>query len=155
MSWAADIWPSTRGGFFGRDLGHDRNYSDAIAFAIDKEARAFVETAYNKAKNILKPISISCTRCPQVDGSGDNGRRGVQGNHGGEDFKEESALERTFLMVKPDGVERGLIRSGYKPYREQGLLMVAIKMLRISQELAEEQYAEHAGKPFFMRCCPS
>ena len=40
--------------FLGRDLGHDRNYSDAIAFAIDKEARAFVETAYNKAKNILE-----------------------------------------------------------------------------------------------------
>ncbi|NLW43726.1 MAG: ATP-dependent metallopeptidase FtsH/Yme1/Tma family protein [Syntrophomonadaceae bacterium] len=40
--------------FLGRDLGHDRNYSEAIAFAIDKEARAFVETAYNRAKEILE-----------------------------------------------------------------------------------------------------
>ncbi|MGE5544570.1 MAG: ATP-dependent zinc metalloprotease FtsH [Bacillota bacterium] len=40
--------------FLGRDLGHDRNYSDAIAFAIDKEARAFVEKSYEKAKSILE-----------------------------------------------------------------------------------------------------
>ena len=40
--------------FLGRDLGHDRNYSDAIAFAIDKEAHTFVEKSYEKAKNILE-----------------------------------------------------------------------------------------------------
>jgi cell division protease FtsH len=40
--------------FLGRDLGHDRNYSDAIAFAIDKEAHAFVEKSYDKAKSLLE-----------------------------------------------------------------------------------------------------
>ena len=58
-------------------------------------------------------------------------------------------MERTFLMVKPDGVERGLIGQVINRIENRGFHMVAIKMLRISQELAEEQYAEHAGKPFF------
>ncbi|NLV16807.1 MAG: ATP-dependent metallopeptidase FtsH/Yme1/Tma family protein [Syntrophomonadaceae bacterium] len=40
--------------FLGRDLGHDRNYSDAIAYAIDQEAHEFVERSYERAKNILE-----------------------------------------------------------------------------------------------------
>ena len=40
--------------FLGRDLGHDRNYSDAIAFAIDQEAHTFVERCYDRAKDILE-----------------------------------------------------------------------------------------------------
>lgn len=40
--------------FLGRDLGHERNYSDNIAFAIDKEAHSFVERSYDQAKNILE-----------------------------------------------------------------------------------------------------
>ncbi len=40
--------------FLGRDLGHDRNYSDAIAFAIDQEAHSFVDRSYAEAKNILE-----------------------------------------------------------------------------------------------------
>jgi len=58
-------------------------------------------------------------------------------------------LERTFLMVKPDGVERGLIGQVISRLENKGFRMVAMKMLRISEELAREQYAEHAGKPFF------
>ena len=42
--------------FLGRDLGHDRNYSDAIAFAIDQEAHSFVERSYEEAKNILESL---------------------------------------------------------------------------------------------------
>ncbi len=58
-------------------------------------------------------------------------------------------MERTFLMVKPDGVERGLIGEVISRIEKKGFRMVAIKMLRISEELAGEHYAEHAGKPFF------
>ncbi|NLW43727.1 MAG: nucleoside-diphosphate kinase [Syntrophomonadaceae bacterium] len=58
-------------------------------------------------------------------------------------------MERTFLMVKPDGVERGLIGQVISRLENKGFRMVAMKMLRISEELAREQYAEHAGKPFF------
>jgi len=52
-------------------------------------------------------------------------------------------------MVKPDGVERGLIGQVISRLENKGFRMVAMKMLRISEELAREQYAEHAGKPFF------
>ena len=58
-------------------------------------------------------------------------------------------MERTFLMVKPDGVERGLIGQVISRLENKGFRMVAMKMLRISEELAREQYAEHARKPFF------
>ena len=58
-------------------------------------------------------------------------------------------MERTFLMVKPDGVERGLTGEVISRIEKKGFRMVAIKMLRISEELAREHYAEHAGKPFF------
>jgi len=52
-------------------------------------------------------------------------------------------------MVKPDGVERGLTGEVISRIEKKGFRMVAIKMLRISEELAREHYAEHAGKPFF------
>ena len=40
--------------FLGRDISRDRNYSDAIAYAIDKEASAYIESSYQKAEDILK-----------------------------------------------------------------------------------------------------
>lgn len=58
-------------------------------------------------------------------------------------------MERTFLMVKPDGVERGLIGQVISRIENRGFHMVAIKMLRINEELAREHYAEHVDKPFF------
>ncbi len=77
--------------FLGRDLGHDRNYSDAIAFAIDKEARAFVETAYNKAKNILETnidkLHQVARRLMEVEIMDGEEFRAIME---GEDFKEES-----------------------------------------------------------------
>lgn len=58
-------------------------------------------------------------------------------------------MERTFLMVKPDGVERGLIGQVISRIENRGFRMVAIKMLRIDEELAKKHYAEHVDKPFF------
>lgn len=58
-------------------------------------------------------------------------------------------MERTFLMVKPDGVERGLIGQVISRVENRGFRMVAIKMLRIDEELAKKHYAEHVDKPFF------
>ncbi|MDK2876089.1 MAG: nucleoside-diphosphate kinase [Archaeoglobaceae archaeon] len=58
-------------------------------------------------------------------------------------------MERTFVMVKPDGVQRGLIGQIISRLENKGLKIVAMKMLRISKELAEEHYAEHKAKPFF------
>ncbi|MGI6550940.1 MAG: nucleoside-diphosphate kinase [Syntrophomonadales bacterium] len=58
-------------------------------------------------------------------------------------------MERTFLMVKPDGVKRGLVGQVISRIETSGFSMAGIKMLRISEELAREHYAEHIGKPFF------
>ncbi len=57
--------------------------------------------------------------------------------------------EQTFLMVKPDGVQRGLVGNVIGRMENKGLKMVAMKMLHISAELAARHYGEHEGKPFY------
>ena len=57
--------------------------------------------------------------------------------------------ERTFLMVKPDGVQRGLVGNIVSRLENKGLKLVAIKMMQISPELAARHYGEHEGKPFY------
>ncbi|MCS7130026.1 MAG: nucleoside-diphosphate kinase [Archaeoglobaceae archaeon] len=59
------------------------------------------------------------------------------------------SLEKTFVMVKPDGVQRGLIGEIISRLERKGFKIVALKMLKISRELAENHYAEHKAKPFF------
>lgn len=59
------------------------------------------------------------------------------------------AVERTFLMVKPDGVQRGLIGEITARFERKGFRMVAGKLLYPTVELAEAHYAEHKGKDFF------
>lgn len=58
-------------------------------------------------------------------------------------------VERTFVAVKPDGVERGLVGEIMSRFERKGLKLVAAKMMHVSKELAEEHYKEHKGKPFF------
>lgn len=58
-------------------------------------------------------------------------------------------MERTFVMVKPDGVKRGLIGAILQRYEQKGLKLVAAKLVNVSRELAEEHYREHFSKPFF------
>ncbi len=58
-------------------------------------------------------------------------------------------MERTFLMVKPDGVARGLIGEVISRIERKGLKIVALKMIWVSKELAEEHYKEHRGKNFY------
>ena len=60
-----------------------------------------------------------------------------------------SDRERTFVMVKPDGVQRGLIGEVVSRFEDRGLKLVGGKFMQISQELAEEHYGEHSDKPFF------
>ncbi|MFC5973368.1 nucleoside-diphosphate kinase [Halomarina salina] len=57
--------------------------------------------------------------------------------------------ERTFLMVKPDGVQRGLAGDIVSRFEERGLKLVGAKFMQISDDLAAEHYAEHEDKPFF------
>lgn len=58
-------------------------------------------------------------------------------------------MERTFLMVKPDGVQRGLIGEIVGRFERKGLKLVAAKFMRVTEELAERHYEEHRGKPFY------
>lgn len=52
-------------------------------------------------------------------------------------------------MVKPDGVQRGLVGEILSRVERKGFQVVGLKMLRLSREQAEKHYAEHQGKPFF------
>jgi len=58
-------------------------------------------------------------------------------------------VERTLVLVKPDGVQRGLIGEVISRLERRGLRMVAAKFMLVSRELAERHYAIHKGKPFY------
>jgi nucleoside-diphosphate kinase len=57
--------------------------------------------------------------------------------------------ERTFVMVKPDGVQRGLVGEIISRFEDRGLKLVGAKLIQIDDALAREHYGEHEGKPFF------
>ena len=52
-------------------------------------------------------------------------------------------------MIKPDGVQRGLVGDIVARFERRGLKIAAMRMLTVSEKLAKEHYAEHAAKPFF------
>jgi nucleoside-diphosphate kinase len=58
-------------------------------------------------------------------------------------------MERTFVMVKPDGVQRRLVGRIINGFEERGLKIVGLKMLQFTPELAGRHYGEHQGKPFY------
>ena len=58
-------------------------------------------------------------------------------------------MERTFAMVKPDGVQRGLVGEIVRRFEARGLKIVALKLMHVPTAMAEEHYAEHKGKPFY------
>ena len=58
-------------------------------------------------------------------------------------------MERSLVLVKPGGVQRGLIGRVISALEERGLRLTAARFLKVSQELAEAHYAVHAGKPFY------
>ncbi len=58
-------------------------------------------------------------------------------------------MERTFFMVKPDGVQRGLCGQIICRVEQRGYKIIGMKLMMISKELAETHYAEHRGKSFF------
>lgn len=61
----------------------------------------------------------------------------------------EECVEKTFVLVKPDGVQRGLIGQILQRLEQRGLKLVAAKFLSVPLQLAEEHYAIHKGKPFY------
>jgi nucleoside-diphosphate kinase len=63
--------------------------------------------------------------------------------------KRGNNLERTLIIVKPDGVQRGLVGEIIKRFEARGLRIVGMKFMQVSRELAEKHYEIHKGKPFF------
>ncbi|UCH27256.1 MAG: nucleoside-diphosphate kinase [Trueperaceae bacterium] len=59
------------------------------------------------------------------------------------------ATERTFAMVKPDGVKRGLVGDIVSRLEDKGFKLVGMKLMQVSRETAEKHYGEHKGKPFY------
>ena len=58
-------------------------------------------------------------------------------------------MERTLIIVKPEGVQRGLIGNVITRFEERGLKFVGLKLMQITPALAEQHYGVHKGKPFY------
>lgn len=58
-------------------------------------------------------------------------------------------MERTFLAIKPDGVQRGLVGEIIRRFEAKGFTLVGLKFMTVSRELAEQHYDVHREKPFF------
>jgi nucleoside-diphosphate kinase len=58
--------------------------------------------------------------------------------------------ERTLVLVKPDGVQRGLVGGIVARFEAKGMKVIALKLLRMDTEMARRHYAEHVEKPFFV-----
>ncbi|AKP47580.1 MULTISPECIES: nucleoside-diphosphate kinase [Bacillus] len=58
-------------------------------------------------------------------------------------------MERTFLMIKPDGVQRNLIGEIVSRFEKKGFQLVGAKLMTVTKELAEKHYQEHKERPFF------
>lgn len=56
---------------------------------------------------------------------------------------------RTYIMVKPDGVKRGLVGEIISRFERRGMRLVDAKLMNVSEELATQHYIEHKAKPFF------
>ena len=58
-------------------------------------------------------------------------------------------MERTIVLVKPDGVQRGLIGQIISRFEKKGLKLVGLKMMNLTDDILDEWYAHHKEKPFF------
>ncbi len=59
------------------------------------------------------------------------------------------AVENTFIMIKPDGVKRGLVGNVIARFEAKGMRLERMRMLEVTEDIARRHYAEHVEKPFF------
>lgn len=64
-------------------------------------------------------------------------------------INERFVIERTFLAIKPDGVQRQLVGEVIRRFEAKGFTLVGLKLMQVSRELAEKHYDVHREKPFF------
>ena len=60
-----------------------------------------------------------------------------------------TGMERTLVLIKPDGVQRGMVGPILSRFEARGLKIVGMKLMQVPAELAQRHYAEHEGKPFY------
>jgi nucleoside-diphosphate kinase len=58
-------------------------------------------------------------------------------------------IEKSVVLIKPDGVERNIIGNILSCYEDNGLKIVALKLMRATREIAEKHYSQHKGKDFY------
>ncbi|WNZ24586.1 nucleoside-diphosphate kinase [Leptolyngbya sp. NK1-12] len=58
-------------------------------------------------------------------------------------------MERTFIAIKPDGVQRGIVGEIIRRFEAKGFTLVGLKLMQANRELAEQHYAVHKERPFF------
>lgn len=58
-------------------------------------------------------------------------------------------MERTVVLIKPDGLQRGLVGEIMHRFERKGLKLVGVKMIRLTDEILDNWYAHHKDKPFF------
>ncbi|MBD2459605.1 nucleoside-diphosphate kinase [Oscillatoria sp. FACHB-1407] len=58
-------------------------------------------------------------------------------------------MERTFIAIKPDGVQRGLVGEVIRRFESKGFTLIGLKLMNVSRELAEQHYGVHKERPFF------
>lgn len=58
-------------------------------------------------------------------------------------------MEKTFIMLKPDAVQRGLVGQVIARFEAKGCKLAGLKLMNVDRDLAEQHYAEHRGKSFF------
>lgn|SRR5690625_1940769 len=64
-------------------------------------------------------------------------------------IEENEYMEKTFIMVKPDGVQRSVIGDIVHRFEQKGFKLVGAKLMQVSEQLAENHYGEHKERPFF------
>src|SRR5229473_8579232 len=87
-----------------------------------------------------------------VDRSAWAGQRGVPATNfqpSRINLQQERGMEQTFVMVKPDGVRRGLVGEIIRRFEARGLTIAELRMIRAPRSLAEDHYGVHRDKPFF------
>jgi nucleoside-diphosphate kinase len=84
-------------------------------------------------------------RAPQRGRRGGSRADGEEGSKGGLSL----LAERTFVLLKPDAVQRGLIGTILERFEERGFKLIGLRLMSVSRDLAEAYYAEHRGKAFF------
>ena len=63
--------------------------------------------------------------------------------------KDDSAMQRTLIIFKPDTVQRRLVGQILARFEAKGLRVAALKLMQVGRDLGEQHYGEHKGKPFF------